>query len=36
MPTALGPLFASAAFHFAAITSKASFHDTGVNSPFLS
>src|SRR5215510_911951 len=36
MPTPLGPCFASAALNCCAITSKASSHDTWVNSPFLS
>ena len=36
MPTPLGPRFFSAALNFSAMTSKASSHDTGVNSPFLS
>ena len=36
MPTLVGPPAFSASFHFAAMTSKASFHETGVNSPFLS
>jgi hypothetical protein len=35
MPTPLGPRFASAALNCWAITSKASSHDTWVNSPFL-
>src|SRR3954470_8674684 len=36
MPTPLGPRFFSAALNFSAMMSKASSHDTGVNSPFLS
>ena len=36
MPTVVGPPFASASFHFSAMMSNASFHDTRVNSPFLS
>src|SRR6188472_259308 len=36
MPTAVGPLSFSTALARAAITSKASSHDTGVSSPFLS
>jgi hypothetical protein len=36
MPTLLGPRFFSAALNFSAMMSKASSHDTGVNSPFLS
>src|SRR4051812_21582216 len=36
MPSALGPLSLSTALARAAITSKASSHDTGVNSPSLS
>ena len=36
MPTPLGPRFFSAALNFSAMTSKASSHVTGVNSPFLS
>ena len=36
MPTPLGPRFFSAALYFSAMMSKASSHDTGVNSPFLS
>src|SRR5215470_15384547 len=36
MPTPLGPRFLSVSLNFSAITSKASSHDTWVNSPFLS
>src|SRR5215510_5246262 len=36
MPTPLGPRFLSASLNFSAITSKASSHDTLVNSPSLS
>ncbi len=36
MPTPLGPCFFSAALNFSAMTVKASSHETGVNSPFLS
>ena len=36
MPTPLGPRFFSAALNFSAMMSKASSHETGVNSPFLS
>src|SRR5687768_1261196 len=36
MPTPLGPRRLSASLNFSAITSKASSHDTPVNSPFLS
>ena len=36
MPTPLGPRFFSASLNFSAMMSKASSHDTGVNSPFLS
>ena len=36
MPTAVGPFSFSTALARAAMTSKASSHDTGVNSPFLS
>ena len=36
MPTPLGPRFLRASLNFSAMTSKASSHVTGVNSPFLS
>src|SRR3954468_16810664 len=36
MPTPLGPRFFKASLNFSAMTSKASSHVTGVNSPFLS
>src|SRR4051794_32655860 len=36
MPPPLGPRFFRAALYFSAMMSKASSHDTGVNSPFLS
>jgi len=36
MPIEVGPLALSAALHFSSITSKACFHVTGANSPFLS
>ncbi len=36
MPTVAGPPFFRASFHFSAMMSKASFHDAGTNSPFLS
>jgi hypothetical protein len=36
MPTPDGPRFFSASLNFCAMTSKASSHETAVNSPFLS
>ena len=35
MPMAFGPLFLRAAFHFSAMTSKASSQETGSKSPSL-
>ncbi|MBS1246010.1 MAG: hypothetical protein H6R47_209 [Proteobacteria bacterium] len=36
MPTEVGPFFLSDSLNLASITLKASSHDTGVKSPFLS
>ncbi len=36
MPTAVGPVFFRASFHFSAMMSKAWSQVMGVNSPFLS